>query len=174
MRKYLMDKNKITLEERCSIFATGNYTHDLPVNWTEFNDDEQYKFIETHQWQPFENWPTDDVVSEIVNLQDKVESLLKNTLNLTTLEKPEIPLFFVEIAIRHGDFTENVKSIRQAENKESAIKMAIEGASRCELEWADDEVPVAYDCGSQISLSYMSCKQVKSEHIGILKLYLTT
>jgi hypothetical protein len=163
--------SNITLDDKCSILATGHFTHDFPDNWSELDEDEQYHFVGSHLWQPFENWPTDEVISEIDNLRETVECFLKDTLNLKSLDQPEIPLFFVEIAVRQGEFTENVKSLHQAKNQLKAIRMAIEGASRCELEWVDDNVPVAYDYHSQISLSFVACKQVKPEHIGVLELY---
>ena len=57
-------------ETRCEQWASGFYlTDNIPDEYyTEWDEDEQDEFIQTHLWQPFEYWETRDVLEQIDSL----------------------------------------------------------------------------------------------------------
>ena len=52
---------------------SGHYLTDYyPDNWETMNDDSQTEFMNENVWEPFENWDTNDVASEIEAVTDTV------------------------------------------------------------------------------------------------------
>lgn len=60
------------------IQASGEYlTHELPNDWNQKTEDEQYKFVEDHAWQPFEHLDGEMLLVHIENSIDSLKYFLK-------------------------------------------------------------------------------------------------
>ena len=166
-----MSDKQISLDEKCLNIAAGTFLCELPASWSDLDDQEQDEFVADNLWEPFQYWETKDMWEHISNLKYDVESLLKQTLNLDSLElNTKEPYFLVAIDIRYGEYVETVKSLVQHIDQEMATIHAIESLSRSTLDW-QNEGTLAFDCCGDIALTLNSVVTVAPEHVGILELY---
>ena len=70
--------------DRDEIFArmSGHYlTRFLPSEWVDWDDDQVEEFFIEHAWEPLENWPVNEVFSQISSVTDDVIRLLEEQHN---------------------------------------------------------------------------------------------
>lgn len=76
---------------RDEIFArmSGHYlTSFLPPEWVDWDDDQVEEFFIEHAWEPLENWPVNEVFSQISSVTDDVIRLLEEVSNDRKLQLP--------------------------------------------------------------------------------------
>jgi len=60
--------------EELIIWASGIFlTESLPTNYNIWTDDQFNEFIESHAWEPFENWDAADIYESIQSLAHDAE-----------------------------------------------------------------------------------------------------
>lgn len=75
---------KVMTIDRDEIFArmSGHYlTSFLPPEWVDWDDDQVEEFFIEHAWEPLEDWPVDEVFSQISSVTDDVIRLLEEKMN---------------------------------------------------------------------------------------------
>ena len=67
----------MTNQQRMLIRASGFYlTQHLTLELIEGDESDLTEFIGDHLWEPFENWPVEDVYELISELADSFEELI--------------------------------------------------------------------------------------------------
>ncbi|NQZ49322.1 MAG: hypothetical protein HRT95_03765 [Moritella sp.] len=100
-----------------------------------------------------------------------VKELLADLTDGVDIE-PSAQYFLVKLKIRNGDYEERTLNLYNCDSEEGAVKLAMDGHVRVELEYPDGEDGAAYDCHGEIALSLHSVVEVSQFEAAILRKYI--